>query len=93
MFVGGAYREGFDQGSEDGHAGRDKRPRPSFWKGLVSRSSYAREFVHGYHAGYAHGYRGHEIAKERRAVQASSEERLVELARGRTRERETERER
>ena len=104
MFAGRAYREGFDQGSGDGRSGRNKRPRPSFWKGLVSGASYTAEFFRGYHAGYAQGCRTQDYARQRlgggagdrrhdQVPTASREERLAALDRGREPDREEERDR
>ncbi len=82
MFAGRAYREGFDKGSLDGRAGREKKSRPSFWKGIFSKASYAAEFNRGYRAGYELGCKGEEIARQRQP-QASTTERRTILHRNR----------
>jgi len=88
VFAGRAYREGLDQGERDARSGREKRPRPSFWKSFVSRASYPVEFVRGYRAGYELGCKGQKIEERQREARAMPEERWQELREGRTANRE-----
>jgi len=93
VFAGKAFKEGLGQGKQDARFGREKSPHPAFWKALVSRSHYSREFNRGYNAGYETVCRGEVIQENRERERATIEERkaALESNRNRTPERDDER--
>ena len=65
MFAGKAYQERLNRGDQDARAGKEQRPRPSFWKALLGGSAYTTNFIRGYNEGYRLGCKGKKIQEHR----------------------------
>ena len=74
---GSGYQDGFDRGFTDGKSHQDKRPRPAFFKSLLSNKylgQYSKGYKDGHHAGVSEA-RAQEMRRIRRAAQTQEKDR------------------
>ena len=74
-----AYDKAFDQGYKDAQAGKPRKSKPSFWKGLA-KPSYLDDHAKGYRNGFDAGLRERrfEVLRETRNLKVRQSKRNFE---------------
>lgn len=79
MQDGEAYRTGYEKGLKDVGNGKAAKPKPSFFKSIVSPDHFMKDYITGYRAGYASGLR--EDLTRVRAMARSQKQSSLEIER------------